>query len=70
LISGFATQTRPIPRATVEEVLRDFDLAVAGVEDTDTVDRQPNEPAMSPESKTETAQGPTRRFQVFGRKWV
>jgi general secretion pathway protein A len=72
LISGFATQTRPIPRATVEEVLRDFDLTVAGVEDTDTGDRQANEvpPATPSEPKTEAAQGPTRRFQVFGRKWV
>ena len=74
LITGFATQTKPIPRTVVEEVLGDFDLLAAAAEQTEERDRQADEvpppDAPAEEQKAAAPQGPTRRFQVFGRKWV
>ena len=72
LISGFATQTKPIPRTTVEEVLRDFDLNAAGPEEMDIRDHRTDVAASDgpPEAKV-GAQGmpsTTRMFKVFGRK--
>jgi general secretion pathway protein A len=79
LIGGFATQTKPIPRTLIEEVLRDFDLTA------DEVDRGPRELVEAPspdrgsapapalaDQKTEQPQegqpAASPSFRVFGRK--
>ena len=75
LISGFATQSKPIPRSTVEEVLSDFDLT-GGADAVNLRDRQAAEvtvPGPSEENASEEPQrasSATRLFQVFGRRRV
>jgi general secretion pathway protein A len=71
LIGGFATQSKPIPRTLVEEVLRDFDLK--GVPDNAGDARPgaqaspvPTSTAPAAVSNESTDDTPERRAAVFG----
>jgi general secretion pathway protein A len=70
LIGGFATQTKPIPRALVEEVLRDFDLR--SVADTAGDATPPavasSSTGVSDENATDAPERRSAVFGTFGRK--
>jgi general secretion pathway protein A len=66
LIGGFAAQVRPVSRALVEEVCRDFDLRAGGPGDSEVRDQQPGHEALS--ATADAGNQAPAMFATFNRK--